>query len=333
MTNQNTKQLSYELRQATQYDFELLRRLHRSTLKPYVEQIWGWDEDQQVKLLQERFFPSKLMVVQQAGIDIGILQVESRAEEVFLGNILIRPESQRMGLGTQIMHNIINSATAAGLPVTLTVLRPNPAKAFYEHLGFCTTSEDDVRFFMKYNVTPIQHSVTLALPCLELRDSYIECLKDFQQEDPSRPIKWEWMENFDLYLNWCRNEGKVDDLDLNRAPQTTYWIVVNKKIAVGKLTLRHRLTPKLEKLGGHFGYEIRSSFRKRGIATKAFALGLKEIKKLGLNEVIVTCDDDNVGSIRVLESNGGQLVETYELSDWPKPVRKYHFVLTKEAQR
>jgi len=45
---------------------------------------------------------------------------------------------------------------------------------------------------------------------------------------------------------------------------------------------------------------------------------------------MITCDDDNRGSIGVLEKNGGRLVETYQVTgqDWPKPVRKYRFDLS-----
>ncbi len=169
--------------------------------------------------------------------------------------------------------------------------------------------------------------VTLERPSLKLRDSYIECLKDFQKEDPARPIHWSWLENFDLYLEWISNEAHQKNKDGEPAPQTTFWIVYEGNQAVGKLTLRHTLTSALEKIGGHFGYEVRPAFRRKGIASAAFALGLEKAKEIGLTDIYVTCDDDNLGSIGVLEGNGGKLLETYTLSDWPKPIRKYAFKL------
>ena len=94
---------------------------------------------------------------------------------------------------------------------------------------------------------------------------------------------------------------------------------------MGQLTLRQRQTPRLEKLEGHFGYEVRPQFRRRGIAKQAFAQGLQCARSAGLQEVVVTCDDDNLGSIRTLEANGGVVVDTYPPPDWPKLVRKYQF--------
>jgi predicted acetyltransferase len=169
---------------------------------------------------------------------------------------------------------------------------------------------------------PFEMSVSLERPSLRLRDSYVECLRDFQAEDPTRPVKWDWLENFDLYLEWCRREREATE---GRAPQTTYWIVVDEQTAVGKLTLRHALTPALERLGGHFGYEVRPAYRRQGIARRAFELGLEKARTLGLKHIVVTCDDDNLGSIRVLEGAGGRLLETYAVAGWPKPVRKYEF--------
>lgn len=110
------------------------------------------------------------------------------------------------------------------------------------------------------------HDVTLALPSWELRDSYVECLRDLQNEDPKRPVRWDWLENFGIYLAWCRAERERVEGPDGRGPETTYWIVIDGHRAVGRLTLRERLTPALRKIGGHFGYEIRPAYRLRGIA-------------------------------------------------------------------
>jgi len=138
---------SYSLRPATKTDFAFLQKLHKLTLKPYVEQIWGWNDLQQEKLLCDRFDPAKLQVIQIESEDVGVLQVEEKIEQIFLANILLLPEWQGKGLGSKIVLDII--VRAGNLPVTLTVLKPNPAKSLYERLGFVTTNEDEVRYFMK----------------------------------------------------------------------------------------------------------------------------------------------------------------------------------------
>jgi predicted acetyltransferase len=57
--------------------------------------------------------------------------------------------------------------------------------------------------------------------------------------------------------------------------------------------------------GGHIGYDIRPSARRRGHATAMLAEALPVAAKLGIDRVLVTCDDDNVGSRKVIEANGG----------------------------
>ncbi len=163
MSNISNQEVPYTLRSAAEGDFELLRQLHGTTLRPYVEKIWGWNDEQQLKLLRERFDPDKIKIIQKDRIDIGVLQVEHRSGEVFLGNVLLHPEFQNKGLGTAIVGDVINDANKMQLPVTLTVLRPNPAKALYERLGFRVTAEDSVRFFMKRESAPFQCQVSLEI--------------------------------------------------------------------------------------------------------------------------------------------------------------------------
>ncbi len=59
-------------------------------------------------------------------------------------------------------------------------------------------------------------------------------------------------------------------------------------------------------MGGHIGYEIRPSRRKQGYGTEILRLGLEKAKELGLQRVLVTCDEDNIGSKKIIEHNGGK---------------------------
>ena len=66
--------------------------------------------------------------------------------------------------------------------------------------------------------------------------------------------------------------------------------------------------------GGHIGYGVRPSARRRGRATWALARVLLEAKALGLHEVLVTCDDTNTGSQQVIEGNGGVMEDIRDTS-------------------
>jgi predicted acetyltransferase len=73
----------------------------------------------------------------------------------------------------------------------------------------------------------------------------------------------------------------------------------------GRLAIRHRLTPLLLEAGGHIGYDVRPSARRQGHATAMLRAALPIAHSLGIDPALITCDDDNVASRRVIEVNGG----------------------------
>jgi predicted acetyltransferase len=91
-----------------------------------------------------------------------------------------------------------------------------------------------------------------------------------------------------------------------KVPQTTLWWVDGDDF-IGRLGLRHYLTPALRKMGGHIGYDVRPSRRREGHASRMLAAALPIAKSLGLDQVLLTCDEDNIGSQKVIEDNGGVL--------------------------
>lgn len=89
-------------------------------------------------------------------------------------------------------------------------------------------------------------------------------------------------------------------------PATTLWWV-NDEVYLGRLTIRHRLTTHLRDVGGHIGYDVRPSARRRGHATAMLAAAFPVARGLGIDSVLVTCYHDNIASRKVIETNGGVL--------------------------
>ena len=87
-------------------------------------------------------------------------------------------------------------------------------------------------------------------------------------------------------------------------PCTFFWIVEGDEL-VGVLALRHQLTAWLLEEGGHIGFSVRPSRRQEGHASRALALALIRAKGLGLERVLLTCDEDNLGSRGTIEGAGG----------------------------
>lgn len=91
-------------------------------------------------------------------------------------------------------------------------------------------------------------------------------------------------------------------------PATHLWWVEDSTY-LGRLSIRHALTPWLLDFGGHIGYGVRPSARSRGHATAMLAASLPTAKRLGIDAALLTCDDTNIASRKVIEKNGGVLAD------------------------
>jgi predicted acetyltransferase len=154
--------------------------------------------------------------------------------------------------------------------------------------------------------------IRLSTPHPRFRDSFLEAAQEFEGagEETDLPASIETIAgDFSLfvertlYLNLNPLPGLV--------PQTPFWITRGDDY-VGRLNIRHDLNEKLRLFGGHIGYAVRPSMRRRGYGTRAMALGLVEAREMGLARVLVTCDDHNIGSRKIIEANGGVLEDMVE---------------------
>ncbi len=156
----------------------------------------------------------------------------------------------------------------------------------------------------------------LAVPDVRLHASWAATLRDFGDEyphgsgvDPQAPQ--------DLSLDGCaafvaqrlRYADPGTQLPGDRVHCTYFWILDGDSAdpVVGFLAVRHGLNDFLLEEGGHIGYSVRPSARRRGHATAALGLGLAHAAGLGLDRVLLTCDDDNDGSRRTIVGAGGVL--------------------------
>ena len=105
-------------------------------------------------------------------------------------------------------------------------------------------------------------------------------------------------------------------------PCEDFWLFAGD-VWVGLLTLRLQINQQFLRSGGHIGYIIRPSWRRRGYATAILRLGLEQARARGLPRVLLTCAETNIASRKVIEANGGRLENVLVVDERSAPVRRY----------
>ena len=103
-----------------------------------------------------------------------------------------------------------------------------------------------------------------------------------------------------------------DNLDLTKLPKgyvpAYHFIFVDDDKFIGEIHIRIYLTDKLLQYGGHIGYGINPLYWHQGYGTKMLKMALEQYKDLiEEDKILITCDDDNIASAKIIEANGGIL--------------------------
>jgi ribosomal protein S18 acetylase RimI-like enzyme len=122
-------------------------------MRVYAEQVWGcWSESKTRKYFSESLSHGLFQSILEDGLRVGVVSVEIHNVHYQLEQLYIEPSHQNRGLGESVVRIVIAKAVTNSMPVKLRVLRPNPAKRFYERLGFVVTKSTEERYFMEYRV-------------------------------------------------------------------------------------------------------------------------------------------------------------------------------------
>ena len=163
----------------------------------------------------------------------------------------------------------------------------------------------------------------LVTPSVAYRESYLAALREFHAEGRNTHLDAQRIAaDFGTFVHNLLDESERTKVTPGRVPASTYWLVEGDTF-IGRISVRHELNDHLRKIGGHIGYEIRPSVRRRGYGTEGLRLALEEARKLGLSKVLVTCDVDNVASRRIIEHNGGILEVETKIEEHDVPIARY----------
>ena len=157
----------------------------------------------------------------------------------------------------------------------------------------------------------------LVLPTPSVRESFLEAMDEFVAEGVEGSQTAAWIERhapgwtepaaFEAFVAAVRADAEEDSPRPEwHVPCTTLWWIEGEDY-LGRIAIRHRLNDFLLDVGGHIGYDVRPSRRREGHATAMLRESLRWARGLGIESALVTCDVDNLGSIRVIEAAGGVL--------------------------
>jgi predicted acetyltransferase len=159
----------------------------------------------------------------------------------------------------------------------------------------------------------------LVEPTVAVRASFVAAMLEFADEGRAGDDTAVGRDLADWRERWATDEGFAEYVDAvvrdqeedaprrpGWVPCTTLWWVEGGEY-LGRIAIRHRLNPALREVGGHIGYDVRRSARRRGHATAMLAAALPVAARLGIDPALVTCDDTNIASRKVIEANGGIL--------------------------
>ena len=145
--------------------------------------------------------------------------------------------------------------------------------------------------------------IILVLPSEKYLKSYQEAYDEYVKNNVStyafnNPSACDVLAKYERY----RNEINLPE---NRVGQTNYWLVdVERDYFIGEIGIRHKLNDALLKRGGHIGYGVRYSEWNKGYGTRMLKMALEIAKEMNISRVLITCNDDNIASARVMEKNG-----------------------------
>lgn len=163
----------------------------------------------------------------------------------------------------------------------------------------------------------------LVKPSVTYKESYLSALEEASHEKlESFLAAPKDNQTFKDFVNYINDHANGKNLPDGYVPATTFWITDGNKI-IGRIQLRHILNDYLKQYGGHIGYYIRPSERRKGYATKALKEVLKYAQEMGLDKVLLTCDEDNIGSNKVIQSCGGILEDTVDVAEGKPRKNRY----------
>jgi len=178
------------------------------------------------------------------------------------------------------------------------------------------------------------YALVLVKPTEQSKDDVLAYRDEFRgPRDAHGTASLDKAATYEEWLQRVRDSEDERTVQQGHVPSSTYLAIrkVDQKI-VGMLSIRHWLTEALEFEGGHIGYSIRVSERRKGYATEMLQQALSICTEMGITKALLTSRTDNTGSASVIKANGGVLDSEFLDADG-NPAQRYWITVAGTPRR
>ncbi len=170
----------------------------------------------------------------------------------------------------------------------------------------------------------------LIRPTSEYASQIIEYRQEFldagDSMDGTGPLRR--FENPEEYIKICAEYEDPTTIPSHLVPATQFFFIrKSDNKLVGMIQIRHRFNDYLEKYAGHIGYSVRPSERRKGYAKEMLRMTLTFCREIGIDKVMITCVDGNIGSEKTILANGGVYEYTIHEPNENKDLKRFWITL------
>lgn len=170
----------------------------------------------------------------------------------------------------------------------------------------------------------------LIRPTSEYASQIIEYRQEFldagDSMDGTGPLRR--FENPEEYIKICAEYEDPTTVPSHLVPATQFFFIrKSDNKLVGMIQIRHRFNDYLEKYAGHIGYSVRPSERRKGYAKEMLRMTLPFCREIGIDKVMITCIDGNIGSEKTILANGGVYEYTIHEPNENKDLKRFWITL------